>query len=561
MNTFLIVILTVAAGAFCAALGYLLARQRTQSEERGLREEHNRLSTELKVTAEQRDQARSQVEELREERDEARKRQHEHESTSAELHTKMEGALGRIGTLEAELSAARDKHQQAVTEAAGLKKSLDDAQRQVQDMKGDLSTADKDKAALQAVIDQLKGRIGEHEADLAKLRTERTELEKRQAEVAAAQEQLEKIREEHTRVQAEQIKSAVTEMLNTSKEKLAGTAEEKLGATTKVVTEKIQELDRHLRDFESRRTSTEAELGQQLKSLAEENVRSRAQTEALVKALRKPQVRGQWGELQLKKAVELAGMRERCDFDTQVTVTGEERKQRPDMIVNLTNGRKIVVDAKVSLDAFMNALEADDDAAYEGFMDEHAAQIRKHVATLAAKEYFVKVAGSPDFVLMFLPNEALLQAALDRRPDLYEHALGKKIIIATPTVLIPMLRTIALSWDEKAVRENTERIHLLGRDIYDRLAKVGEHLGKLRSSLDNSVKHYNATIGSLEGRVLPAAREFSKFGIRPKKELGELRPVERQPRAVMAVELTESAVVEPAAPTIEAADQEPETLG
>ena len=562
VNTFLIVVLTVAAGAFCAALGYLLARQRTQSEERGLREEHNRLSTELKVTAEQRDQARSQVEELREERDQARKRQHEHESASAELHTKMEVAHGRIGTLEAELAAARDKHQQAVTEIAGLRKSLDDAQRQVQDAKGDLSASGKDRAALQAVIDELKGRIGEHEADLAKLRTERTELEKRQAEVAAAQAQLEKVREEHTRVQAEQIKSAVAEMLNTSKEKLAGTADEKLGATAKVVTEKIQELDRHLRDFESRRTSTEAQLKEQLKSLAEESARGREQTATLVEALRKPQVRGQWGELQLKRTVELANMREHVDFELQSTVTDDDgHTLRPDMVVKLTGDRQVVVDAKVSLDAFLSALEAADATERERLMGEHARQVRRHVDALAAKAYFDKVDGSPDFVLMFLPNESLLQAALDEEPKLYEYALGKKVVIASPTVLVPMLRTIALTWTETKMRKNAQEIHKLGRDIYDRLGTLSGHLAALGGSLDKSVEHYNKTIGSLERNVLPAARRFPELGVSSPKELPELDPVSAMTREQKAPELMRTITAEAAAPAIEAADQEPEALG
>ncbi|WP_433700815.1 DNA recombination protein RmuC [Nocardiopsis sp. CA-288880] len=420
-----------------------------------------------------------------------------------------------------------------------MRKSLDASQQRVRDLESDLSAAGERKAALEAVTADLKERNHGFEADLATLRTERAELEKRQAEVAAAQEQFERMREEHTRLQTEQVEATMAKMLKASQEQLTATADEKLGGSTKAVTEKLQDLGLHLREFDGRRTATETRLDEQIKNLAQENARGRAQTEALVKALRKPQVRGRWGELQLRKAVELADMRERCDFDTQVTVTDEEGTQRPDMVVNLTSGRRVVVDAKVSLDAFMNALEADGDDEHDRFMDEHAAQVRKHVDALAAKEYFVRVAGSPDFVLMFLPNESLLQAALDRKPDLYEHALAKKIIIATPTVLIPMLRTIALSWDEKAMQENTETIHELGREIYERLAKVGEHLGRLRGSLDKSVEHYNATIGSLEGRVLPTARDFPKLGIRPKRKLGELHPVERQARALTAPELLE----------------------
>ncbi|MFL1432849.1 MULTISPECIES: DNA recombination protein RmuC [unclassified Nocardiopsis] len=543
MNTFLIIVLPLAAGAICAALGYLIARHRAGSENRDLRDARIRLEADLRVVGEQRDQARSQVEKLHEEHDEARRAQRESESAAAEQATRLNTVSERVGRLEAELESARGDHRRITGEAEGLRTSLDASAQRARDLEGTLATTGKEKAALEAVVEELKRRVGGYEAELAKLRTERTELEKRQAEVSAAQKELEKVREEHGRLQTEQVEATVAKMLESSREKLAATADEKLGTTAKAVTDKLQELGVHLREIDGRRTSTEARLGEQIQNLAAESVRGRAQTEALVKALRKPQVRGRWGELQLKKAVELANLRERCDFDTQVTVTDEEGTQRPDMVVNLTNGRRIVVDAKVSLDAFMNAVEAGDDAEYARFMDEHAAQVRRHVDALSAKEYFVKVAGSPDFVLMFLPNESLLQAALDRKPDLYEYALGKRIIIATPTVLVPMLRTIALSWDEKAMWENTERIHELGREIYDRLAKVGEHLGKLKGSLDKSVEHYNATIGSLEGRVLPTARGFRELGIRAAKQLAELTPVERQTRSLVAPELVQPAPV------------------
>ncbi|MEU2974512.1 DNA recombination protein RmuC [Nocardiopsis alba] len=563
MNTFLIIVLPLAAGAVCAVLGYLIAQHRVGAENRGLRDAQIRSEADLRIVEEQRDQARSQSEKLREERDGAQRAQRESESAVAEQTTRLNTMSERLGRLEAELESARGDHRRIVGEAETMRASLDAGDRRTRDVEAALADTEKDKAALEALVEELKQRSGTYEAELAKLRTERAELEKRQAEVAAAQKELDKVREEHSRLQTEQVEATVAKMLESSQEKLTAAADEKLGTTARTVTEKLQELGLHLREFDGRRTTTETRLDEQLKHLTQENARGRAQTEALVKALRKPQVRGQWGELHLKRAVELANMRERCDFDTQVTVTDEEGTQRPDMVVNLTSGRRIVVDAKVSLDAFMNGVEADDDAGYERFMDEHAAQVRKHVDALATKEYFVKVAGSPDFVLMFLPNEALLQAALDRKPDLYEHALAKKIIIATPTVLIPMLRTIALSWDEKAMRENTEVIHGLGREIYERLTKVGEHLGRLRSSLDKSVEHYNAAIGSLEARVLPTAREFPKLGIRPKKELTGLHPVERQTRALVAPELLASTTAEAGtgAPETDLVEAVPDQLG
>jgi DNA recombination protein RmuC len=548
----LIFTLLTATGALCAALGYLFARYRTDSENRRGQDEQNRLGTELRLAEEQRDQARTQAAQLRTERDEAQRSQRERESAWSELTTRLNAVSEERGRLETECKATGEELRRARSEADDLRKSFEDGRRRIQELEEALVDAEKDKAALGAVIGQYKERAGGYETELAKLRAEREGLERRQAEVAAAQRELEQVREEHTRLQTEQVEATVARMLEASQEKLTTTADRRLGETAKAVTEKLQELGLHLREFDGRRTSTETRLDEQIRNLAAENARGRAQTEALVKALRKPQVRGQWGELQLKKAVELANMREHCDFDTQETVVDEDgRVLRPDMIVNLTNGRRVVVDAKVSLEAFLDALEAEDDAGYERFMDEHAAQIRRHVDALAAKEYFVKVADSPDFVLMFLPNESLLQAALDRRADLYEHALAKGIIIATPTVLIPMLRTIALSWDEKAMRENTEVIHELGREIYDRLAKVGEYLGKLRGSLDSSVKHYNEAIASLEGRVLPTARRFPELGVRPKKELAELHPVERQPREAVAQELVASAATTPGTGSVE----------
>lgn len=541
----LIFALLAATAAVFAVLGYLFARHRSESRNRHHSDEQNRLRTEWKLAEEQRDQARTQAETLRRERDEARSAQREREIAATEQNARLEAASGRIGALEAELDATRDQNQRAATDAGGLRKSLDESRQRLRGLEGELTAAERDKAALEAVADQRKELIDEHKAVIEKLRTEQAGLEKRQAEVAAAQKELKQVREEHSRLQTEQVEATMAKMLKASQEELSTTADEKLGTTAKDITEKLREMGVQLREIDGRRTSTESQLNEQIRNLAAENVRSRRQTEELVKVLRKPQVRGQWGEMHLKKTVELANLHEHVDFKRQVTVEGEEGALRPDMTIELVNGHKIVVDAKVSLEAFINAVEADDDSEYDRFMGEHTTHVRKHVDGLASKEYFTKVAGSPDFVVMFLPNEALLQAALDKRPDLHEYALDKRVVIATPTILIPILRVIGLSWEEEKVRENSEIIHGLGREIYDRLAKVGEHLGRLRGSLDKSVEHYNATVGSLEGRVLPTAREFTKLGIRTNKELVELKPVVSQPRAVTAPELVRSVATEP----------------
>lgn len=542
------------AAVLFAALGYLFARSRAESQHRSLKEDNSRLESDLRVTRQERDQAQDRYEASRAEHERARVEHQGREALLIAQSTRLEGASGRIATLETELDHLREQRGQADAEAEGLRTEREAANRRIRELEGESATRDQEHAALTATIEQLRSDLRDHQRDLEKLRTERTELEKGRAALDSAHKELERVREEQTRLQSEQVEATVAKMLKSSQETLSSTADDKLGATAKVVGDKIQELEKHLREFDGRRTTTETRLDEQIKRLAEENVRSREQTEALVQALRKPQVRGQWGELHLKRTVELANLREHVDFDLQVSVEGQERKQRPDMVVNLVNGRKVVVDAKVSLDAFMNAIEAADEADHERFMQEHAAQIRKHVDGLASKEYFTTVAGSPDFVLMYLPNEALLQAALDKRPDLYEYALGKRIMIATPTVLVPVLRTIALSWEEEKVRENSEAIQKLGRDIYDRLAVLSGHLSSLGNHLDQSMNFYNKTIGSLERSVLPAARRFPELGVSTPKDLPLLDQKDVTTRSIKAEELLPPVVP---APEVTTAEEEP----
>mgnify|MGYP001462550036 FL=1 len=554
MNTMLMIASPLVAAVLFAALGYLFARSRAESQHRSLKEDNSRLESDLRVTRQERDQAQDRYEASRAEHERARVEHQGREALLIAQSTRLEGASGRIATLETELDHLREQRGQADAEAEGLRTEREAANRRIRELEGESATRDQEHAALTATIEQLRSDLRDHQRDLEKLRTERAELEKRRAALDSAHKELERVREEQTRLQSEQVEATVAKMLKSSQETLSSTADDKLGATAKVVGDKIQELEKHLREFDGRRTTTETRLDEQIKRLAEENVRSREQTEALVQALRKPQVRGQWGELHLKRTVELANLREHVDFDLQVSVEGQERKQRPDMVVNLVNGRKVVVDAKVSLDAFMNAIEAADEADHERFMQEHAAQIRKHVDGLASKEYFTTVAGSPDFVLMYLPNEALLQAALDKRPDLYEYALGKRIMIATPTVLVPVLRTIALSWEEEKVRENSEAIQKLGRDIYDRLAVLSGHLSSLGNHLDQSMNFYNKTIGSLERSVLPAARRFPELGVSTPKDLPLLDQKDVTTRSIKAEELLPPVVP---APEVTTAEEEP----
>ncbi|GAA4712092.1 DNA recombination protein RmuC [Nocardioides conyzicola] len=230
------------------------------------------------------------------------------------------------------------------------------------------------------------------------------------------------------------------------------------------------------------------------------------ETQTLSTALRKPQVRGQWGELHLRRAVELAGLVDRCDFAEQVRL--DDGARRPDLVVNLVGGRKVVVDAKVPLDAYLDATTSDDDDVRDRHLRRHAGQVRAHVDVLGSKQYWRSLDESPEFVVLFLPAESFLAAALDADGSLIEYAAARQVVLATPTTLIALLRTVAHGWSHEALADQARDIHRLGRELHERLASMNGHLDQLGRSLNAAVGHYNQTVGSLESRVLVSARRF-----------------------------------------------------
>jgi DNA recombination protein RmuC len=258
-----------------------------------------------------------------------------------------------------------------------------------------------------------------------------------------------------------------------------------------------------------------------------------------VRALRAPQVRGQWGEMQLRRVVELAGMLEHCDFVEQATVSSEDGRLRPDLIVHLPGHKAVVVDSKAPLQAYLDAAEETDEARRGAFLDQHARQVRTHIDQLAAKDYANELAEAPDFVVLFLPGEAFFSEACRRDPALIEYAVKKGVIPASPTTLITILKAVAYGWTQERIGENAERIRDLGIELYDRLRTTAEHLDTLRRSLAKSVESYNSAVGSLESRVLPTARKLREMGAASGNELPVLEPVVTTPRAIVAPELTE----------------------
>jgi DNA recombination protein RmuC len=302
----------------------------------------------------------------------------------------------------------------------------------------------------------------------------------------------------------------------------------------------LEQVDRDLRDAERRRVEGGATLLEKIAALDVAGQTLRDETRRLTDALKKPGVRGRWGELQLKRVVELAGMLEHCDFEEQHTVTNEDRRMRPDVIVRLPGGKRIVVDAKVPLDSYLRALDASDETARRTLLGDHARQVRAHLTQLAAKDYAVHVQPSPDFVLMFLPGEMFFSAALEHDPALIEFGVEKRVIPASPTTLIALLRAVAYGWQQEAVARDARQIAEQGRKLYEAVGKLAEHVDRLGSRLRGSIEAYNDAIGSLEGNVLVKARRFKELqAANGHEEIRALEPIDRVPRMLQAAELTD----------------------
>ncbi len=307
-----------------------------------------------------------------------------------------------------------------------------------------------------------------------------------------------------------------------------------------VVRESLDRLHDQLHALDSSRAAWEAQLTQQVRDVRDSAEGLRRETSSLATALRRPQVRGRWGELHLRRAVELAGLVDRCDFEEQVTTTAGETRQRPDLVVHLAGGRHVVVDAKVPLEGFLDAVECpeadhDERAAH---LARHARHLRQHVDVLAAKAYWRALPDTPEFVVLFVPGESFLAAALESDPTLLEYAAQRRVVPASPTTLIALLRTVAHGWAEQSVNEQAREVHRLGRELHERLATMAGHLDKVGRSLAGAVTSYNSAVGSLEGRVMVSARRFHELGV-VSEELASPAQVELEPRTPSVQELAE----------------------
>ena len=299
----------------------------------------------------------------------------------------------------------------------------------------------------------------------------------------------------------------------------------------------LKQLDEQIRNSDVERKQAEAALGQQITSLVDLQHRLSDETRRLSRALERPTVRGNWGEVQLRRVVEFAGMIEHCHFEEQKTLSDDDGKRlRPDLIVHMPNGRVIAVDAKVSLDAFTKAANSDQETEIREHLAKHASQVRAHVEDLSSKAYWQQFPNSPDFVIAFMPSEALLSAALQADPILLDDAAQAKVLLATPLTLIALLKAVHCGWREDKLAKNAAEISAAGRQLYTRLVTLGNHLSKLGDNIDRTVATYNQVVGSIERNAFPAARKFEELGASSSDVIPELEFVEHMTRPLQSAE-------------------------
>ncbi|MBI2707805.1 MAG: DNA recombination protein RmuC [Proteobacteria bacterium] len=335
------------------------------------------------------------------------------------------------------------------------------------------------------------------------------------------------------------------ELANATLEKFQETAQHDLSQRqqaisdlVKPVTESLQTVDQKIIELEKSRMSAYSVLKHQVNELLSSQNQLKTETANLVNALKTPSVRGRWGEMQLRRVVEMAGMVSYCDFEEQVFSSEDNVKLRPDLIINLPGGKKIIVDAKAPLSAYLEALEAKDDTLRQDKLKEHARQVRAHIRALAKRSYYEQFQPAPEFVVLFLPGETFFSAALEQDPSLIEAGVEDRIILATPTTLIALLRAVAYGWRHEHLAQNAQEISDLGRELHKRLSDMADHFARLGRNLGGAVESYNQAMGSLEHRVLVSARRFKELGsVSHAAEIAPLDPLDHTPREIQAPEL------------------------
>ncbi|MDP3427421.1 MAG: DNA recombination protein RmuC [Humidesulfovibrio sp.] len=472
----------------------------------------------------------------------------------AALRAEAEAALAQARFAEAALAERLRGVEERLT---SLLCELDAAQGEAKGLREDLLAETSRRASAEAKSEEMASRLPGLEERLSVQAVELSALKVREGDLAARIEEerkaaLEKLallenlqaklQDTFKALSANALKDNNANFVELAKAHLGSFQEAAKGdlelrqknieGLVKPIKDSLTQVDARIQEMEKSRQNAYVELTQQVKFLASDQVDLKKETKKLVDALRRPTVRGRWGEMQLRRVVELAGMINYCDFSEQTSVSTEDGRYRPDMVVRLPGGKNVVVDAKAPLEAYLNAYESQDEDARRQSMLTHARQIRDHLGKLGQKSYWEHLKPTPEFVVMFLPGEIFFSSALEHDPSLIEEGVKQKVIVASPTTLIALLRAVAFGWRQEKVSESAQQVSELGRELYKRIVTLAEHFARVGKGLSSAVEAYNKTVSSLESRVLVQARRFKELAAAPEKDLPVLEPLDVTTRDV-----------------------------